>query len=53
MKLRSLKVFGLAIPFVEAFAHSTKERKVSDAIVVRGRPPREKLATAKGCHAPM
>ena len=35
MKLRSLKVFGLAIPFVEAFAHSTKERKVSDAIVVR------------------
>ncbi len=35
MKLRSLKAFGLAIPFVEAFAHSTKERKVSDAIVVR------------------
>ena len=35
MKLKSLTAFGLAIPFVEAFAHSTKERKVSDAIVVR------------------
>ena len=35
MKLKSLTIFGLAIPFVEAFAHSTKERKVSDAIVVK------------------
>ena len=35
MGIKSLEVFGLGIPFVEAFAHSTKERRVSDAIVVK------------------
>ena len=53
MKLRSLKVFGLAIPFVEAFAHSTKERKVSDAIVVRVETTDGEVGYGEGSHVPM
>jgi L-Ala-D/L-Glu epimerase len=35
MKIISGKIYPLRIPFVEAFAHSTKERKFSDSFVVR------------------
>ena len=35
MKITGGKIYALRIPFVEAFAHSTKERKFSDSFVVR------------------
>lgn len=35
MKIIGGKIYALRIPFVEAFAHSTKERKFSDSFVVR------------------
>lgn len=37
MKLVSGTVYALGIPFVEAFRHSAKERRWSDAVVVRVR----------------
>lgn len=35
MKIVGGKIYALRIPFVEAFAHSTKNRKFSDSFVVR------------------
>lgn len=35
MKMTCLKIYALRIPFTEAFAHSARERKFSDAIVVK------------------
>ena len=35
MKIIGGKIYALRIPFVEAFAHSTKNRKFSDSFVVR------------------
>ena len=35
MKIIGGKIYALRIPFVEAFAHSTKERKFSDSFIVR------------------
>ncbi len=35
MRIISGKIYALQIPFVEAFAHSTKNRRFSDSIVVR------------------
>lgn len=35
MKIVSGKIYALRIPFVEAFAHSTKNRKFSDSFIVR------------------
>ncbi len=35
MRIIGGKIYALQIPFVEAFAHSTKERKFSDSFVVR------------------
>ena len=33
--LRDATIYGLRIPFVESFAHGTKSRRASDALVVR------------------
>src|SRR3712207_6009633 len=35
MRIKSCTIYALGIPFVEAFAHSTKSRTHSDSIVVR------------------
>jgi L-alanine-DL-glutamate epimerase-like enolase superfamily enzyme len=35
MRIKSCTIYALAIPFVEAFAHSAKSRRSSDSIVVR------------------
>lgn len=35
MRITGGKIYALQIPFVEIFAHSTKERKYSDSFVVR------------------
>ena len=35
MRIRKANIYGLRIPFVESFTHSTKSRRVSDALVVR------------------
>lgn len=35
MRLHDATIYGLRIPFVESFAHSTKSRRASDAVVVR------------------
>ena len=35
VRLRDVTIYELEIPFAEPFAHSTKERYASDAVIVR------------------